>query len=156
MRAAAGIVLAAREAGVLPASTSLDVSRNNLIVRLPGYFPADLEASARAVAWFRETFPGAEINERARHCIVRPKRGRPAVDRVEVRARTEEGLIQLWGMGPHECGDYRGAVLDGRPRWYCGRCRKAITVTRARELGLLPPKPPAPKRPRQLKLPIPS
>lgn len=138
MRAAAETVLAAREAGLLPASTSLDVSRNNLIVRLPGYFPADLEASARAVAWFRETFPGAEINERARHCIVRPKRGRPAVDRVEVRARTEEGLVQLWGMGPHQCGDYQGEVVGGRPRWRCGSCRKAVTITRARELGLLP------------------
>lgn len=151
MRAETERILEARDAGDLPAGIRLDVSRTNLVIHMPSIFPADLDAAARALALAEQLFPGGRTLRG--HCLVRAKRGRPAVDRIEYRSHAEAGLVQLWAMGPHEHRDHYGRMEGGKPVWRCGGCRGRITVTDARALGLLPPREkPAPK-PRQRILP---
>jgi hypothetical protein len=131
------MILDARDLGVLPASITLNVSRTNVAASMPRYGPVDFAAQERAVAWFREAF--GEVEERrSRWCAYRGSRGHGAADQVDYRAKTDAGLVQLFTFAPHEHGDFYGEVRNGKPRWVCRGCRKPITKTEARRLGLLP------------------
>lgn len=141
-------ILAARDSGTLPASLTLDVYRTNVSASMPRFGPVDFEASARGLEWFRNWFPGGEV--RPGYCEYRGGRGHAAADRVEYRVDTPAGLIQFRYYAPHVHGSFRGEVRNGKPAWICGGCRKRITTTDARALGLLPPLVPAKRKPRQL------
>lgn len=60
----------------------------------------------------------------------------------QMRARTTRGDISMPYLLTHQHRDYLGTASDGKVGWRCGQraCRKRITVTAARELGLLPAK----------------
>jgi hypothetical protein len=137
MRTETDIILEARDIGILPASVTLDVSRTNVTISMPRFGPVDFAAQDRALEWFRKAFGEAKPSK-YRYCAYRGQRHHPAADRVDYRAATENGLIQIHAFAPHEHGDYRGEIRNGQPRWICGGCRKPITKTAARKLGLLP------------------
>ena len=137
MRAETDLILEARDMGILPSSISVDVSRTSVVINMPRFGPVDFEAQDRALTWFRLTFGDAKEN-RGRYCAFLGSRGHPAADRVDYRARVDGGLVQLFAFAPHVHGDYRGEVRNNKPRWICTGCRKPITKTAARQLGLLP------------------
>lgn len=141
-------ILAARDSGALPASLTLDVWRKSVSASMPGIGPVDLDASARGLEWFRTWFPGGLV--RGAYCAYRGSRGRPPADRAEYVTETPGGLVTFVHYVPHSHGSFQGEVHNGAPRWTCGGCRRRITVTESRVLGLLPPKEPAKRRPRQL------
>lgn len=65
--------------------------------------------------------------------------GRPLVDRWEYQARVVGVLVSLAYYKPHVHESYTGHVgQDGKPEWRCTGCRRRITITEARRLGLLP------------------
>lgn len=145
---AVGAVLAARDAGLLPASIAIDVYRTNVSASMPRFGPVDFDASARALEWFRGQFPGGKV--RPGYCEYRGSRHHPPADRADYRVDTPAGLIQFHHYTAHVHGSFRGEVRNGKPAWICGGCRKRMTVTDARALGLLPAKTPAKRKPRQL------
>jgi hypothetical protein len=65
--------------------------------------------------------------------------GRPLVDRWTYQARVVGILVDLVHYKPHVHENYTGHVgQDGKPEWRCNGCRRRITITEARRLGLLP------------------
>lgn len=130
-------VLDAREAGTLPASITVDVSRRSVVATMPRFGPVDFAAQERALAWFREAFPDVKANTH-RWCAYRGSRGHQPADQVTYRSVQGDGLVQLVVYEPHVHGTYRGEIRNGAPRWVCQECRKPITRTAARKLGLLP------------------
>lgn len=145
-------ILEARDVGALPASLSLNVYRTNVSAHMPRFGPVDFDASARGLAWFREAFPDGEV--RPGYCEYRGGKHQPPADRAEYRVDTPAGLIQFHHYAPHVHGSFRGEVRNGKPAWICGGCRKRMTVTDARALGLLPPKSPAKRKPHPAKLSV--
>lgn len=148
---AVAAILAARDAGTLPASISLNVYRTNVSASMPRFGPVDFESSARGLDWFRGQFPDGRFIPG--YCEFRGSRHHPPADRAEYRVETQAGLLQFHHYTAHVHGSFRGEVRNGKPAWICGGCRKRMTTTDARALGLLPPKPPAKRKPRQLVLP---
>lgn len=131
---AVNAILAARDSGTLPASLDLHTYRTCVSASMPRFGPVDFEASARGLEWFRNWFPGGEV--RPGYCEYRGSRGHAAADRAEYRVDTPAGLIQFHHYAPHVHGSFRGEVRNGKPAWICGGCRKRITTTDARALGL--------------------
>jgi hypothetical protein len=67
--------------------------------------------------------------------------GRPLVDRWAYQARVVGVLVSLTYYKLHVHENYTGHVgQDGKPEWRCTGCRRRITITEARRLGLLPPR----------------
>lgn len=65
--------------------------------------------------------------------------GRPLVDRWVYQARVGGVLVSLTYYKLHAHENYKGTVgQDGKPEWRCTGCRRRITTTEARRLGLLP------------------
>lgn len=61
------------------------------------------------------------------------------VDRARYQVDIGPVLLTLHYFVKHECVDYIGrASTGGKPKWWCGGCKKPVTTTKAREIGLLP------------------
>lgn len=119
--------------------------------RLPSQIVLE-NATDNDLAWVKKTFPGGEETQRATGVRRKPGRRerwdeyeyrvdlRPRVDREHF---TSPPRVEVWGIfHPHQCRNFQGyADKDtGKVTWRCGayNCRKKITKTAARELGLLP------------------
>lgn len=103
-------------------------------------------------AWIEKHFPGGEVQRRG-YGVKKTKGSRTSFEEHHYRVNLREDFgkhdfylprLEVWGiMLPHECRDFRGYAEDGKePSWHCGAggCRKRITKTKARDLGLLPEK----------------
>lgn len=135
--------LDAIERGDLPASTRVELSgRGYVLVVMPGFGPVDFGANERAGEYVRGLFPGGDVKRG--HCAVRWDRKTRPVDQLDYHVKTPDGtLVQFWYYAPHihQPHHWRGEVTrGGTPSWRCGACRKPITKTEARALGLLPVK----------------
>ena len=135
--------LFAIERGDLPASTRVELSgRGYILVRMPGSGPIDFRANERAREYVQGILPGGEVTRNL--CVTRWDRNTVPLDQMEYRVKAPDGtLVQFWYYSAHIHQDHhwRGEVTrGGTPSWRCGACRKPITKTEARALGLLPPK----------------
>jgi hypothetical protein len=98
-------------------------------------------------AWVLKNYPGG-TTQRMHYA---GKRGGQPIDRMEHKAPLREPVerpflhdfvprVEIWFEAPHECHDFYGqAYKASKPKWRCRSCGKAMPVTKARELGLLPP-----------------
>jgi gamma-glutamylcyclotransferase (GGCT)/AIG2-like uncharacterized protein YtfP len=103
-------------------------------------------------AWLLKHYPGGTEQRNVIGHVERRQIRRRArserFDQMEYRAllRAEEGrhdytpTFEMWTHVPHECASFRGWVdRDSKPHWTCFHCGKVTSITKARELGLLPP-----------------
>ena len=135
--------LDAIERGDLPASTRVELSgRGYVVAQVPSFGPVDFPANNRALEYVQGVFPGGEVSRG--HCATRWDRRTAPVDRMEYRVKAPDlTLVQFMFYAPHihQPHHWRGEVTrGGNPSWRCGACRKPITKTEARALGLLPPR----------------
>lgn len=130
------------DAGQLPPDTTLELHGRTVTVTLPQTFYrrsfADEEQWAERV---RMMFPGGSNRRLFMNHAGHKSRRILASDRAEYRAVVGETLVWLRFVIPHEHVDYRGEVINGKPKWRCAGCRQLVTITEARRLGLMPPKP---------------
>jgi hypothetical protein len=136
-------IVTAKKRGVL--------SRNLSIRMLPTQIVLE-HTSEQDQTWLFEQFPG-EIRPRG----WLERRGRNAVEAMmyiaPLREKVEESYVEdhpprveVWDLsGPHVCNRFTAhadTMARQKIRWTCSahNCRKPITLTKARELGLLPPR----------------
>lgn len=101
-------------------------------------------------AWVAKTFGGEST--RVHYWS---KQGKDHLDRFDFRADLRDPTekkhdwsyvpmtprVEIWYTDAHECVEYVGYIDGhGKPQWRCRWCRKRMTVTAARALGLLPPR----------------
>jgi hypothetical protein len=139
--AAALTVLELMTKGTVWPDAHLEV-RDNLISIAPprGHMlrEADLKNHAEVLAAFTAVYPVGR-HRAWRHKASGGVQGRPLVDQAEYQARVGGVLVTLHHYIPHVHEGYKGTVgQDGKPEWRCTGCRRRITITEARRLGLLP------------------
>jgi hypothetical protein len=98
----------------------------------------DLERHASVLEAFAQHFPVGR-HRKDSGTASGGTQGRPLVDRWVYQARVVGILVSLTYYKAHAHENYRGQVgQDGKPEWRCTGCRRRITTTEARRLGLLP------------------
>lgn len=118
----------------------MEISRGGRIsVELESYaYDYKIEAQNTLIEGLARILKVVKLDSRRRLYRNRHRR-RPAVDIVESQFDLDGVLITISHIKLHEHGELYGEVLkDGKPRWLCRSCRKPITVTECRKLGLLP------------------
>lgn len=100
----------------------------------------EMEVEAYALSWLERQFPDGSHRAWG-GSIQRKVRRRNQVFDVRLW-RSPGATVSFTYLVPHEHDQYRGSLETGQPVWRCGnsQCRAKITITKARELGLLPPK----------------
>lgn len=109
---------------------------------------------ATDLAWIKKHFPGTEELhlEATKRGMGKSKRLYDEYRHLSLLREQAEfettpswvPRVEVWGiLWPHECRRWNGhAHANGTVSWRCASysCQKKITLTRARELGLLPPR----------------
>ena len=127
------------------------LSEGLYIRRLPSQIVLEKTTSAD-LAWVKKHFPGTE--ELHLDSVRRGKGKRKTLhDEYRYLANLRERVesewfwppkIEVWGiLKPHECRRWTGqAQTNGNVSWRCASygCSKKISLTKARELGLMPPR----------------
>jgi hypothetical protein len=135
-------VLTMMDSGVLWPDSNLNIRGTVVEVFPPRAHmlrTADLNRHAVVAAAFRERYPGGKADV-SRTRATGGTKWHPLADRAEYRVSIEGVLVVLAYYVTHEHERYAGHIgTDGKPEWRCTGCRKRITVTESRRLGLLPP-----------------
>lgn len=108
-------------------------------VRLSMEYPSAVPEPVYEV--LREMFPGGEEKLSRREAKrdlyeyvldLRPEKetGRFVIDAVP---RVEVSFVSR----PHQCGEWRGAIVDDKPVWKCRDCNKRMGKREARKRGLI-------------------
>ncbi|AYD81549.1 hypothetical protein HYP71_gp055 [Arthrobacter phage KBurrousTX] len=98
----------------------------------------DFTADQAAIDVITRAFPGGSVQRlhvahRGSKLSLRADKARYSVDVGPVLLRFEYHV-------PHECQDFVGkASMGGTPKWWCNGCKRPVTTTAARSMGLLPP-----------------
>jgi hypothetical protein len=117
---------------VYPGTVSLAPPRGHMLRE------ADLRRHAEVLAGFIGHYPTGRHKQDSGRASGGTQ-GRPLVDRWEYQARVVGVLVSLTYYKHHVHENYTGHVgQDGKPEWRCNGCRRRITITEARRLGLLP------------------
>ncbi|ASX98725.1 hypothetical protein SEA_COLUCCI_55 [Arthrobacter phage Colucci] len=96
-----------------------------------------LEKDAEDVAEIANLFPGGRFQRMG----LQHKGGKFSKPTDRARYINNRGpVIVIFNYYvAHECRDFTGrADFGGKPKWWCVSCKKPVTTTRAREIGLLP------------------
>ncbi|QFG14856.1 hypothetical protein SEA_LYMARA_55 [Arthrobacter phage Lymara] len=100
-----------------------------------------LEGGAADLLEFQRMFPGGRVERMG----LESKAGKWAPTTDRARYITNSGpdhgdvLVIFHYFVAHECLNFSGrAETGGKPKWWCVSCKKPVTTTKAREIGLLP------------------
>ncbi|AIZ01734.1 hypothetical protein ArV1_046 [Arthrobacter phage vB_ArtM-ArV1] len=140
---AAGRIYDAMDDGKLKTITQISAGNNGHVEAWVGN-PAlgySLDKSGADLLAFMDLFPGGSINRMGLQSASR--KGRPAIDRARYMTSTDSArgnvLVILHYYVAHQCEAFSGrAETGGKPKWWCVSCKKPVTTTKAREIGLLP------------------
>ncbi|ANU79657.1 hypothetical protein SEA_CONBOY_54 [Arthrobacter phage Conboy] len=102
---------------------------------LGGY---SLEEGAADLMAMQELFPGGRVERMGLES--KGSKWAPVTDRARyITHGPRDVLVIFHYFVAHECRNFAGrADFGGKPKWWCVSCKKPVTTTKAREIGLLP------------------
>lgn len=136
----AGHIHDAIDDGVLQNVRVVEVRSNGSVeawTNWDGLSGGSLEKDAEDVAEFANLFPGGKFQRMG----LQHKGGKfsQPTDRARYIRTTGPVLVIFNYYVAHTCEAFSGrAETGGKPKWWCVSCKKPITTTKAREIGLLP------------------
>lgn len=137
---AAGRIYDAMDDGKLKGVTVVRTGSNGSVeaweghTHLGGY---TLEGGAADLLAMQELFPGGRLERMGLES--KGSKWAPASDRARYITHHGDVLVIFHYYVAHECRSFAGRSDSlTTPKWWCVSCKKPITTTKAREIGLLP------------------
>lgn len=124
--------------GHLP--SDLVIHRYSHEVRLSMEYPGTVPEPFYEV--IREMFPGGEeqlyMREAKRDLYEYVLNLRPEKETSRFIIDAVPRVVASFVSRPHQCGEWRGAIVDDKPVWKCSTCNKPMGKRQARKRGLIP------------------